>query len=115
MLKISTTAVCPKCERVTLWYEDGKFVCSKCGRKYTSKEITQTMSDLFEIFVDITKEKFLDKFNLLQNLVGRFNADSCGYDPNPLQKGVGLLAIGWEDGYPVRLNMMVHELNEILD
>ena len=114
MLKIITSGVCPKCGLVTLQYEDGKFVCSKCGHKYTSKEITQTMSDLFAIFVDITKEKFLDKFNLLQNLAVRFNADSCGYDQDPLKKGVGLLDIGWESGYPVRLTMMVQELNEIL-
>lgn len=116
MLKISTSGVCPKCNKATLWYEDGKFVCSKCGRKYTSKEITQTMSDLFEITTGITKKEFCDKVAKLKSLTDRFNADLLGYDPDTSEKGkVGLLDIGWESGYPVRLNMLVQELNEILD
>lgn len=116
MLKISTSGVCRKCKRATLEYVDGKFVCSKCGRKYTSKEITQTMSDLFEITTSITKQEFYDKVKPLKSLTDRFNADLLGYDPNTWEKGkVGLLDIGWENGYPVRLNMLVQELNEILD
>ncbi len=113
MLKISTSGVCLKCKRATLWYEDGRFVCSECGRKYGSKEITQTMSDLFEITTGITKKEFVGKIKQLQNLTDRFNADFLGYDP--CEKGKGLLDIGWENGYPVRLNMLVQELNEILD
>ncbi len=113
MLKISTSGVCRKCKRATLWYKDGKFVCTECGRKYTSKEIVQTMSDLFEITTGITKQEFVEKSKLLKNLTDRFNADFLGYEP--CGKGVGLLDIGWEGGYPVRLNMMVQELNEILD
>lgn len=113
MLKISTSGVCRKCKRATLWYEDGKFVCSECGHRYTSKEIAQTMSDLFEITTDITEREFRDKIKPLQNLTDRFNADLLGYDP--CEKGKGLLDIGWESGYPVRLNMLVQELNEILD
>ena len=113
MLKISTSGVCRKCKRATLWYEDGKFVCSECGHKYTSKEIKQTMSDLFEITTGITKKEFCDKMKPLQSLTDRFNADFLGYAP--CEKGKGLLDIGWENGYPVRLNMLVQELNEILD
>jgi hypothetical protein len=113
MLKISTSGVCRKCKRATLLYEDGKFVCSKCGRKYTSKDITETMSDLFEITTCITKKEFVDKIKPLQNLTDRFNADFLGYDP--CEKGEGFLDIGWENGYPVRLNMMIQELNEILN
>lgn len=115
MLRISTSGVCRKCKRATLRYEDGKFVCSECGRKYTSKEIVQTMGDLFEITTSITKQEFCDKSQTLKSLTDRFNADSLGYDPDIHSKGHGLLSIGWEDGYPVRLNMMVQELNEILD
>lgn len=113
MLKISTSGVCPKCSRATLLYEDGKFVCSECGRKYISKDITATMSDLFEITIEITEKEFRAKINALDNLSQRFSAVFVGYDP--CEKGKGLLDIGWEDGYPVRLNMMVQELNEILD
>lgn len=113
MLKIVTSGVCPKCEVSTVKYVDGKFVCSKCRRKYTSKEMTQTMSDLFEITTDITEKEFRDKIKPLQSLTDRFNADFLGYDP--CEKGKGLLDIGWENGYPVRLNMLVQELNEILD
>lgn len=116
MLKISTSGVCPKCEKATLCYEDGKFVCSECGRKYTSKEITETMSDLFEITTGITKKEFVDKIKKLQNLTDRFNADFLGYYPDTTTKEkIGQLDIGWENGYPVRLNMMLQELNEILD
>ena len=115
MLKISTSGVCPKCKRATLWYENGKFVCSECGRKYISKDITETMSDAFEITTSITKKKFVEKVRTLQNLTDRFNADLLGYDPDITTKEkVGLLDIGWDNGYPVRLNMMVQELNEIL-
>ena len=115
MLKISTNGVCRKCKKATLLYEDGKFVCSECGKKYTSKEIVQTMSDLFEITTGITKQEFVEKVKLLQSLTDRFNADFLGYNPDPLEKGIGMLDIGWENGYPVRLNMMVQELNEILN
>lgn len=115
MLRISTSGVCRKCKRATLLYEDGKFVCAECGRKYTSKEIVQTMSDLFEITTDITEKEFRAKINALDNLSQRFSAVYVGYDPNPWEKGHGLLDIGWDDGYPVRLNMMVQALNEILD
>ena len=113
MLKIITSGVCPKCGKATLRYEDGRFVCFKCDKKYGSKEITQTMSDLFEITTGITKKEFYDKVKPLQSLTDRFNADFLGYDP--CEKDKGLLDIGWEDGYPVRLNMLVQELNEILD
>lgn len=114
MLKISTSGICPKkCERATLEYVDGKFVCSKCGRKYTSKEVTQTMSDWFEVTTDITEKEFRAKINELDNLSQRFSAVFVGYDP--CEKGMGLLDIGWDNGYPVRLNMLVQELNEILD
>ena len=116
MLKISTTAVCPKCGGTTVWYEDGKFVCYECGRKHTSKEVIENTNGFFEIVISISKQEFLDKFQTLLNLSGRFNADECGYDPATKVKAkVGHLVIGWEDGYPVRLNMMVQELNEILD
>ena len=116
MIQISTTAVCPKCAKEHLWYEDGKFVCKECGRKYTSKDITMTMSDMFEITTRITEKDFRDKMKTLQNLTARFNADLLGYDPiTVFKERVGLLDIGWEHGYPVRLNMMVQELNEILD
>lgn len=115
MLKISASGVCPKCHKATLRYEDGKFVCYECGRKYTSKEVVKTMSDLFEITITITKQEFVEKVKSLQNLTDRFNADYLGYDPNPWEKGIGMLDIGWDNGYPVRLNMLVQELNEILD
>lgn len=115
MLKISTSGVCPKCKRATLWYEDGKFVCSACDRKYTSKEITATMSDLFEITTSITEKEFRDNIDALDSLSKRFSSVFVGYDPNPWEKGEGLLDIGWDSGYPVRLNMLVQELNEILD
>jgi hypothetical protein len=116
MLKISTSGVCPKCVKEHLWYEDGKFVCKECGRKYTSKDITMTMSDMFEITTRITEKDFRDKMKALQNLTDRFNADLLGYDPiTVFKERVGLLDIGWEHGYPVRLNMMVQELNEILN
>lgn len=112
MLDMMTSGVCPKCKKETLLYDEGKFVCTNCCRKYTSKEVEQTTGDLFEITTGITKQSFVESFNLLQSLANRFNANSLGYDP--CGKGIGLLNIGWENGYPVRLNMMVQELNEIL-
>lgn len=113
MLQIKTSGVCPKCGRVNLPYFDGKFGCCDCSRKYTSKEIVKTMSDLFEITTSITKQEFYDKIDVLKDLTNRFAAVFLGYDD--CNRGGGLLYIGWEDGYPVRLNMMVQELNEILD
>ena len=116
MLKISASGICKKCVRENLWYEDGKFVCKECGSKYTSKDIADTTSDMFEIATSITKKKFIDKIKRLQNLTDRFNADYLGYDPITVFDGeVGCLDIGWENSYPVRLNMMVQELNEILE
>lgn len=113
MLQIRTTAVCPKCKGEIVWYEDGKFTCQLCGKKYASKEITDTYSDLFEIFAAITEKECIAKFKQLDELSKRFSAVLAGYAPDG--NGVGHLVISWDDGYPVRLNMMVHELNEIFD
>ena len=113
MLQISTTAVCPKCGGTTVCYEDGKFTCHMCGRKYTSKEIVKTHGNLFEIATAITEKEVRDKIKPIDQLTQRFSAVCVGYEP--CSKGVGHLSIGWEDGYPVRLNMMAQELNEILD
>lgn len=110
MLKIGASGVCPKCEKATLWYEDGKFVCSECGMKYTSKEVTEKIGDSFDIMTDITEKEFREKFNTIDSLILRFSASYFGCDTRN-----GVLYIGWDDGYPVRLNMMVQELNEILD
>ena len=113
MLQISTTAVCPKCGGGTVWYEDGKFTCHMCGKKHISKDITTTHSDLFEITTVITEKEFRVKIQQLEDLAKRFSSVDVAYAP--CAKGTGYLNIGWQDGYPVRLNMMVQELNEILD
>lgn len=110
MLKIITSGVCPKCGKATLLYEDGKFVCAACDRKYISKDIEATTSDYFEITTKITKQQFVDKATPLANLTSRFSAVYVGCDTIN-----DVLYIGWDSGYPVRLNMMVQELNEILD
>lgn len=112
MLRISTTAVCPKCGRENLMYVDGKFVCYECDKKYTSKDIAQTTGDLFEITTDITEQEFRAKIKQLEDLANRFSSVDVGYEPCASE--MGYLSIGWQDGYPVRLNMMVQELNEIL-
>ena len=113
MLRLKTSGICPKCGQAKMMYVDGKFVCYECDKKYTSKEITQTTSDLFEITTDITEQEFRVKIKQLESLSNRFSSVDIGYDPQ--SKGVGYLNIGWVDGYPVRLNMLVQELNEILD
>lgn len=113
MLQIRTTAVCPKCKGEIVWYEEGKFICQLCGKKYASKEIEETHSDLFEIAATITEKEFRGKIKQLDDLSQRFSAVLAGYDP--CEPGIGRLIIGWDDGYPVRLNMLVQELNEIFD
>ena len=113
MLQVRTTAVCPKCKGEIVWYEDGKFTCQLCGKKCSSKEIIETYSDVFEIVTAITEKEFRDKIKQLDELSKRFSAVLAGYAPDG--KGIGHLVIGWDDGYPVRLNMMVQELNEIFD
>lgn len=110
MLRINTSGICPKCGQATLLYEDGKFTCSKCDKKYTSKEITKTNGDAFEIMVDITEEEFRAKIKELDGLCMRFSASYIGCDTKS-----GVLYYGWDNGYPVRLNMLVQELNEILN
>lgn len=110
MLRISTNGICPKCGKDSLQYEDGKFLCSKCGRKYTSKEIVEKIGDSFDIMTDITEEEFRDKMKELDGLCMRFSASYIGCDTKN-----SVLYYGWDNGYPVRLNMLVQELNEILD
>lgn len=113
MRKISASGVCPKCGRAKMMYVDGKFVCYECDRKYTSKDITTTCNDLFNITTIITEKEFRKKIKQLESLVNRFSSIDVWYEPK--SNIDGYLGIGWEDGYPVRLNMMVQELNEILD
>lgn len=110
MLRISTSGVCPKCGRENLMYVDGKFVCDECDKKYTSKEIVKTNGDSFDIMIDITEEEFRAKIKELDGLCMRFTASYIGCDTRN-----GVLYYGWDSGYPVRLNMLVQELNEILD
>jgi hypothetical protein len=110
MLRISTSGVCPKCGKPALLYEDGKFVCSECGKQHTSKEIIEKIGDSFDIMTDITEKEFREKIKQLDSLCMRFSASYIGCDTQN-----GMLYYGWDDGYPVRLNMLVQELNEILD
>lgn len=110
MLQINTSSICPKCSKENLLYQDGKFACLKCGRKYISKDIAATTSEYFEITTRITKQEFIDKYKRLESLTNRFSTSLLGCDTHN-----NLLYIGWDDGYPVRLNMLVQELNEILD
>ena len=110
MLQIRTNGICPKCGKENLLYEDGKFVCSKCDKKYTSKEIVAKTGDSFDIMTYITEEDFRAKLKELDGLCMRFNASYIGCDTRN-----SMLYYGWDDGYPVRLNMMIQELNEILN
>ena len=110
MLQISTSGICPKCGGSTLWYEDGKFVCAACDRKYISKDIKAKAGDYFEVTTRITKQEFIDKSKQLEDLANRFSAVFLGCDVRKDK-----LYIGWDNEYPVRLNMLVQELNEILD
>lgn len=110
MLRINTNGVCPKCGKENLMYVDGKFVCFECGKKYTSKEITKKIGDSFDIMTEITEKEFREKINVIDSLIQRFSASYVGCDTRN-----GVLYIGWDDGYPVRLNVLVKELDEILD
>ena len=110
MLRIKTSGVCPKCGRAKLMYAEGKFVCYECDKKYISKEVTEKIGDSFDIMTEITEKEFRDKIKELDGLCMRFSASYIGCDTKN-----GVLYYGWDDGYPVRLNMLVQELDEILD
>ena len=95
--------------------EAAALLAMKESPKYAVSMLTDFTCNSAELALAEWK-KFGEKVRTLQNLSDRFNADLLGYDPDVTTKErVGLLNIGWDNGYPVRLNMMVQELNEILD
>ena len=95
--------------------EAAALLAMKESPKYAVSMLTDFTCNSAELALAEWK-KFGEKVRTLQNLSDRFNADLLGYDPDVTTKErVGLLNIGWDNGYPVRLNMMVQELNEILN
>ena len=116
MIEIHTSASCPECGK-WLDYEKGEFICSHCRRLTRPEEIQYNLADLYELNIPYASKKFNNRLNKLREFVRKYEAVFLGFDdmdeiaPN---NRMGLLDIGWEDGFPDNLCKAVKELKRIL-
>ena len=117
ILKISTSAQCPACEKHWLNYENGNFICEEC-KAITDINMTHgNYSDLFELSIPYTSTKFNNRLEKLRHLCDKYNADFLGFDEmDEMRNGgySGLLDIGWVDEWPNNLVTVIKELKRVL-
>lgn len=117
MLEISTSAQCPVCEKHWLDYENGKFVCKECKAVVDIKISQGNYSDLYELSIPYTSIKFDNRSDKLLELCNKYNIDFLGFDEMDEMKNgghSGLLDIGWADGWPDNIIVIIKELKRIL-
>lgn len=119
MLKFSTSAQCPICQGHWLDYENNNFVCEECKKIVNKDNINQNLADLYELNIPYTSNKYDIRLEKLRQFCDKYNADFLGFDPfdemkNNHNNWSGMLDIGWEDGFPENLHVVVKELKRIL-
>lgn len=117
MLEISTSAQCPICEKHWLDYENGKFVCKECKSVVDISTTHGNYSDLYELNIPYTSVKFDNRLEKLRQLCDKYDIDFLGFDPFDEMKGdnySGMCDIGWADGWPDNLLVIIKELKKIL-
>lgn len=118
MLKIHTSASCNRCGH---WvdYHKGNLFCPECRNvmRILPEDIKENLSDLYELNIPYTSQKFDNRLERLQKLCKDYNIDFLGFDHCEKIKGnnyLGLLDIGWIDGFPENLHVIVKILKQIL-
>jgi hypothetical protein len=117
MLKINTSAQCPVCEKHWLDYENGKFICEECKSVVDINTTHGNYSDLYELNIPYTSVKFDNRLEKLQQLCDKYNIDFLGFDEmDEMRNGgcSGFLDIGWGDGWPDNILMVIKELKKVL-
>ena len=117
MLEISTSAQCPICEKHWLDYENGKFVCKECKSVVDINTTHGNYTDLYELNIPYTSVKFDNRLEKLLQLCDKYDIDFIGFDLFDEIKGnnySGMCDIGWENGWPDNLPIIVKELKRIL-
>ena len=119
MLEFHTSAQCPICKSHWLDFQNGTFYCEECQKEVDIIMITQNLADLYELNIPYTSNKFDKRLEALRVFCDKYNADFLGFDPfkemkNNHNNWNGMLDIGWEDGFPENLPVVVKELKRIL-
>ena len=119
MLEFHTSAQCPICNSYWLDYKDESFFCEECGKTVSHKSIKFNLADLYELNIPYTANKFDNRLEILREFCDKFNANFLGFDPFEKTKNnhnnyIGMLDIGWADGWPDNLSDAVKELKRIL-
>ena len=115
MLKFSTSAQCPICQGHWLDYQNGEFFCEECQNIVDKNNINQNLADLYELNIPYTSNKYDRRLEKLIQFCDKYIADFLGFDPfdemkNNHSNWSGMLDIGWEDGFPENLHVVLKEL-----
>ena len=118
MLEIHTSASCNNCGRWVDYYK-GYFLCPHCRNlmKVSPEDVKINLADLYELNIPYTSVKFENRLDKLSQLCDKYNIDFLGFDEMDEMRGggySGLLDIGWANGFPDNLNVIVKELKRIL-
>ena len=120
MLEIHTSASCNLCHKY-VDYHKGNFLCPHCKNlmRISPDDIKFNLSDLYELNIPYTSNKFDNRLEKLRKLCDKYNIDFLGFDPFEQTKNnhdnyIGMLDIGWENGFPENLPKIIKELKQIL-
>ena len=114
MKTYGTSARCPKCGEQLYTSDIGEysFVYKECGENFHTMEVTNCMSDFWEINIPMLPGTFKEKLYCLKEIFDKYNCDFLGYDPT-----AKLLDIGWKSGFPESniFNQFVKEIKETMN
>ena len=118
MLQISTSASCNRCGHYVDYYR-GHLLCPKCRNlmRISPEDIKNNLSDFYELYIPYTLKKYNNRFEKFHKLAEKYEIDFIGFDPFYKLYSTnytGMLNIGWENGFPENLSVIIKELKSIL-
>ena len=118
MLTIHTSAACRQCGH-WLDYHKGYFLCPKCRTlcEIAPENIKYNLADYYELNIPYTSKKFNNRLEQLQKLCNEYEIHFLGFDPFEKinsTNSTGMLNIGWTDGFPENLYVIVKKIKSVL-
>ena len=118
MLAIHTSAACNRCGHWVDYYK-GNFLCPECKNlmKISPEDVKFNLSDLYELNIPYTSVKFENRLERLRKLCKDYDIDFLGFaEIDKMKNGgcLGILDIGWKNGFPENLPVIVKKLKQIL-